>query len=447
MISQLFILTPRGDTVVAKDYRGDCPRGTSDIFFRKLRSYGGDPPPIFSIETVHFIHIKRNGLYFVCTTKFNIAPTMALELLTRLSNLCKDYCGVLTEESIRLNFVLIYEILDEAIDFGYGQTTTTEELKQFIYNDSVAVEGTTTDTQGFSRLSSDDGFGKRKQKKSVPSSAPNKPISRRLTGERDRKNEIFIDLLERLTVLFDTNGNVLRSEIDGCIQMKSFLQGLPELRVGLNEDLVVGKQPGMGSVICVDDCNFHECVNLGEFEHDRTLVLRPPDGEFTLMNYRISGNTQHALPFRVVLSFEDTRGYGSTDVIVRLDCDIPSKSHGSNITVRVPLPKSVSSCAYELGAPGQQVEYKKDEKVAIWKLNKVSGGLSYYCKLKVMTSEEDKKNVSMEVGPVSLDFEVPMYVCSGLAIRFLRVLERGRNYVPFRWVRYITHSDSYVFRI
>lgn len=104
--------------------------------------------------------------------------------------------------------------------------------------------------------------------------------------------------------------SVLRSEIDGCIQMKSFLQGLPELRVGLNEDLVVGKQPGMGidcfvdlimlpefsvlilesinhihyvlgSVICVDDCNFHECVNLGEFEHDRTLVLRPPDGEVT----------------------------------------------------------------------------------------------------------------------------------------------------------------------
>ena len=39
-----------------------------------------------------------------------------------------------------------------------------------------------------------------------------------------------------------------------------------------------------------------------------------------------------------------------------------------------------------------------------------------------------------------------MYTCSGLAIRFLRVFERGRNYVPFRWVRYITHTDSYVFR-
>ena len=29
MISQFFILTPRGDTVVSKDYRGDCPRGAA----------------------------------------------------------------------------------------------------------------------------------------------------------------------------------------------------------------------------------------------------------------------------------------------------------------------------------------------------------------------------------------------------------------------------------
>jgi AP-4 complex subunit mu-1 len=36
----------------------------------------------------------------------------------RISNIFKDYCGVLTEESIRVNFVLIYELLDEVIDFG-----------------------------------------------------------------------------------------------------------------------------------------------------------------------------------------------------------------------------------------------------------------------------------------------------------------------------------------
>ena len=64
-----------------------------------------------------------------------------------------------------------------------------------------------------------------------------------------------------------------------------------------------------------------------------------------------------------------------------------------------------------------------------------------------MVSEGEKRTVEGEVGPISLDFEVPEYVCSGLSIRSLRVTERGKNFVPFRWVRYITHSDSYVFRL
>ena len=33
----------------------------------------------------------------------------------RIAGVCKDYCGLLNEESIRLNFVLIYELLDEVL--------------------------------------------------------------------------------------------------------------------------------------------------------------------------------------------------------------------------------------------------------------------------------------------------------------------------------------------
>jgi hypothetical protein len=35
----------------------------ADIFFSKLKTFGDEPPPIFSDATVHFIHIRRNGLY------------------------------------------------------------------------------------------------------------------------------------------------------------------------------------------------------------------------------------------------------------------------------------------------------------------------------------------------------------------------------------------------
>ena len=37
------------------------------------------------------------------------------------------------EESIRDNFVLIYELLDELMDFGYPQTTESKILKEYVY--------------------------------------------------------------------------------------------------------------------------------------------------------------------------------------------------------------------------------------------------------------------------------------------------------------------------
>lgn len=38
---------------------------------------------------------------------------MTMELLNRIVRVFKDYCGVLTEEAMRKNFILVYELLDE----------------------------------------------------------------------------------------------------------------------------------------------------------------------------------------------------------------------------------------------------------------------------------------------------------------------------------------------
>lgn len=41
-----------------------------------------------------------------------------------------EYFKVLEEESIRDNFVIIYELLDEMMDFGYPQTTESKILQE-----------------------------------------------------------------------------------------------------------------------------------------------------------------------------------------------------------------------------------------------------------------------------------------------------------------------------
>ena len=52
----------------------------------------------------------------------------------------------------------------------------------------------------------------------------------------------------------------------------------------------------MGFIV-LDDCNFDQTVDTSEFDINRTLKIRPPLGEFTVMNYRIT--SEFIPPFRI----------------------------------------------------------------------------------------------------------------------------------------------------
>ena len=108
-LSQFFILSPRGDSILKKDFRGDVPNVSAESFYRHVKFWKGkqqDAPPIFFLDGVTYMYLKANGLHFVGTTKSNVSGSLMMELLFRLTKVFKDYCGVLTEESIRKNFIL-----------------------------------------------------------------------------------------------------------------------------------------------------------------------------------------------------------------------------------------------------------------------------------------------------------------------------------------------------
>ena len=56
-----------------------------------------------------------------------------------------------------------------------------------------------------------------------------------------QKNEAFLDVVEKVNLLVNQNGTLLKSEIDGQIRMKAFLSGMPEVRLGLNDRVKFGK--------------------------------------------------------------------------------------------------------------------------------------------------------------------------------------------------------------
>lgn len=129
MISNFFVLSPRGDTVIAKTYRSKSgvrahERSHTEAFFRKVKFWDGvapgtpgmdttlglgsgkissstevggggegvetskesvkrfgDAPPVFVMpDGYSYLHVKRNGLIFGCATEKNVSPVVVIEV-------------------------------------------------------------------------------------------------------------------------------------------------------------------------------------------------------------------------------------------------------------------------------------------------------------------------------------------------------------------------------
>ncbi|KAH7524736.1 hypothetical protein FEM48_Zijuj06G0151100 [Ziziphus jujuba var. spinosa] len=440
MISQLFVLSQRGDNIVFRDYRGEVQKGTAEIFFRKVKFWKEDgqeeAPPVFveytaevnrNVNGVNYFHVKIVGLLFVATTRVNVSPSLVLELLQRIARVIKDYLGVLNEDSIRKNFVLVYELLDEVMDFGYVQTTTTEVLKSFVFNEPIVVDAAHLSPLGPAGLFM-------QGTKRMPGTAVTKSVVANEPGGRKRE-EIFVDIIEKISITFSSSGYILTSEIDGTIQMKSYLTGNPEIRLALNDDLSIGRGGGstydyrgsFGSgAVVLDDCNFHESVRLDNFDVDRTLSLVPPDGEFPVMNYRMT--QEFKPPFRINALIEEA-GAPKAEVILKVHAEFPSSITANTVSVQMPLPKYTMRASFKL-EPGAIV-----------------GGSEHTLRARLTFSQESHGNITKESGPVSMTFTIPMYNASKLQVKYLQIAKKSGTYNPYRWVRYVTLSNSYVARM
>ena len=143
-----------------------------DILFAGLVSdmeEENDSCPLIKTEECTFAYIKVRGVtivtevvivsvtvqvsnvYIVATTRSNTNIAMLFSLLHRVTQVrdweenifiailnifsCQvlsDYFKEVEEESIRDNFVICYELLDEMVDFGYPQTTDAKILQEYI---------------------------------------------------------------------------------------------------------------------------------------------------------------------------------------------------------------------------------------------------------------------------------------------------------------------------
>ena len=120
---------------------------------------------------------RVRSLLVVCTTKINANVAMVLSFLYKCVRVFCEYFKELEEESIRDNFVIVYELLDELMDFGFPQSTDSNILQEYITQEGHRLEQVR------------------------PPPALTNQVSWRSDGVKYRRNEIFLDVIESVNML------------------------------------------------------------------------------------------------------------------------------------------------------------------------------------------------------------------------------------------------------
>ncbi|KAI1708434.1 adaptor complexes medium subunit family domain-containing protein [Ditylenchus destructor] len=399
--SAIFILDLKGNVIMSRNYRGDEDEGRSS--------------PIVQNNDLNYIFIKHTNIFLVSLSKKNANAAMIFSWLYKCVDVFICYFKDLEEESVRDNFVVIYELLDEMSDFGFPQTTEPKILQEYITQETHQLE-----------------IAPR------PPMAVTNAVSWRSEGIKYRKNEVFLDVIESVNLLANASGTVLRSEIVGSIRMRVILSGMPELRLGLNDKVLfqsVGRS--RGKAVELEDVKFHQCVRLSRFESERTISFIPPDGEFELMSYRLSATIKPLIWVEVSV---EKHAHSRVEFMVKAKSQFKRQSIANHVEVIVPVPSDADSPKFK--SPIGSAKYAPEIGAFVWTIRSFPGGREYLMRahfsLPSIVSEETQGKI-----PVSVKFEIPYFTTSGLQVRYLKIIEKS-GYQALPWVLVVVLSKSAV---
>lgn len=390
-------------------------------------------------------------MYFVAITRSNVNPALVFEYLFQKITILKAYLGEeFDENSMRNNMTLIYELMDETMDFGYPQNCAVDVLRLYINLGNVRPQDEPEPSQLTSQITG--------------------AIDWRREGIKHKRNEVYIDVLESVNLLLSSTGSVLRNEVTGQVQMNTKLTGMPECKFGLNDKLVIDREdtgqrkPGVE----IDDCTFHRCVRLGKFDADRTITFIPPDGEFELMRYRVTDNIN--VPFRFIPAVQEEHGhtrwvrriwrvrswfgcavmllvsnlfFNRVSINLKVIANFSDQLFATHVVIKIPVPKNTAKA--KIKALFGRAKYEPEQQAIVWRVKRFPGKAECHINAEVdlMPTVRPKPWIRP---PINVEFQVPMFTASGVHVRFLRVYDKS-GYHTQRWVRYITKAGNYQIRI
>ncbi|XP_039286065.1 AP-1 complex subunit mu-1-like [Nilaparvata lugens] len=420
-MSAIYILDVKGKVLISRNYRGDVDFNVIDNFMPLLieKEEEGYCTPVIHTESCTFSYVKHNNLYIVSTTRKNCNIALVFVFIYRMIKVMETYFKEMEEESIKDNFIVIYELMDELVDFGYPQTTEGKILQEFITQESHALES---------------------QQPRIPVAVTN-VVSWRSEGIKYKRNEVYLDVEECVNLLTNTKGSVLQNEVIGSMRMKSYLSGMPDLRLGLNDKVVFeSSRKTKSKLVELEDVKFHQCVRLSKFENKRQISFIPPDGEFELLSYRIS---THFKPLICVEPIINVHPSSRIEYIIKIKTQFKRRSVAKSVEVSIPVPADVDSPKFSTVVGN--VKYCPEDNALVWFIKSLPGAKEYLMMAhfnlpSIRAEEADSKP------PIQVKFQIPYFTVSGIQVQYLKIIEKS-GYEVLPCVRYTTKNGDYQIRI
>ncbi|CAA7388280.1 unnamed protein product [Spirodela intermedia] len=322
MLQCIFIISNSGEVILEKQLQGHrADRSLCNWFWEYAMTQGGELSqllPVIASPTHYLFQIFREGIIFLACTQVEMPPLMGTEFLCRVADIISDYLGGLNEDLIKDNFVIVYELLDEMVDNGYPLITEPNILREMISPPNIVSKMLSVVTGRSSNVSTTLPVA-------TQSCAP-----WRKTDIKNSGNEVYVNLVEEIDAIVRSDGNLVKCEIYGEIQVDSNLSGYPDLTLSFANPTIL------------NDVRFHPCIRFRPWELYQLLSFVPPNGQFKLMSYRVK--KLKSIPIYVKPQLISSSGSCRMTVLVGTRND-PGKPIDS-ITIEFHLPSCVTSADF-----------------------------------------------------------------------------------------------------
>ncbi|KAF2106117.1 adaptor protein complex 3 Mu3A [Lophiotrema nucula] len=276
--------------------------------------YTGRPPPAHTLLPLYLSHpsprpsliylpstnpptllysILQDQLLFLSPTSSDTEPLQVLEFLHRVADALEDFLGSpLLSGRIEGNYDVVAQLLSEMVDGGVVSCTEPNALRDVVEAPSFmksllgGVGLPSTTPSSLSASNTPFSLSSRPSPRLGPNVGgfPNKdtasPVLWRRSNVRHTSNELYVDIVETLSVTLAPSGRPLSAISNGTIAFTAKVSGVPDLLLQL------GCPGGIGGTVALPV--FHPCVRLSRWkERPGELSFVPPDGRFVLAGYEV----------------------------------------------------------------------------------------------------------------------------------------------------------------